>query len=129
MTPDPSDDLERIQAARGFKRKWHTVVSRYDPGMLARHHESFEAVMGMPNLDRATKELIIVAVDCAQFWPGVKVHILSALRAGASEEQVAEAILTAGIPAGPHAVVYGMEALDAVLEDQRDGGTDGIPEY
>jgi AhpD family alkylhydroperoxidase len=112
------DLVEAMARARGVAaREWTRIVVKYDPGMLQRHTENVLAVMNLPELPKSTKELIIVAIDAANCWPGISVHIRSALKAGATEAQVAEAILTAGIPCGPHAVVYGMEKLQETLDE------------
>jgi alkylhydroperoxidase/carboxymuconolactone decarboxylase family protein YurZ len=100
-------------------RRWHAVVARYDADVLRRYHDNFMKIRELPALPVAMKELIIVAVDCCQFWPGVKAHIHGALKAGATESQVAEAIITAGIPGGVHAMAFGLEALDDVLAGWR----------
>jgi alkylhydroperoxidase/carboxymuconolactone decarboxylase family protein YurZ len=113
---DSEDIVARVARERGVSREWHKIVARYDPGMLQRHHENVVAVMNLPALSKREKELIIVAVDAATSVPGIWVHIRGALREGATEAQVAEAILTAGVPAGPHAVSFGMEQLDATLK-------------
>jgi len=112
---------------RGVRiRDWHRIVVKYDPGMLQRHTENVLAVMNLPELPKSTKELIIIAIDAANYWPGISVHIRSALKEGATEAQIAEAIITAGVPCGPHAVVYGMEklkqTLDEMASEQGSGG-------
>lgn len=100
-------------------RRWHGVVARYDEDVLRRYHENFMKVRELPALPVTVKELIIVAVDCCQFWPGVRAHIFAALKAGATDAEVAEAIITAGIPGGVHAMAFGLEALDDVLAGWR----------
>lgn len=118
-----NEEVNRIAKERGFEAKWARIVARYDTGVLRRHHENFQGIMAMSALEQYVKELIIVAVDCCQYWPGTKIHIWAALEAGATEEQVAEAIFAGGYVAGPHSVVHGMRALDSVLEDMRVGKT------
>lgn len=111
--------LARIQEERGFRRRWHTLLSQYAPEVLADYHNNYSRVYELPALPAKTKELLIIAVDACQFWPGIKVHILNALRAGATESEIAETVIVAGIPGGVHAMVYGLEALDDILKSGR----------
>jgi AhpD family alkylhydroperoxidase len=110
-----ADIVARVQGERGFRRRWHTMLARYEPEALADYHRSYTRILELPALPASTKELLIIAIDACQFWPGIKGHMRNALRAGLTEEEIAEAVITAGIPGGVHAMAYGLEALDDVL--------------
>jgi len=73
----------------------------------------FKAVMSRPLLDAKTKQLILIAAMTAQNYPpGVRAHLPQALAAGATREEVAEAVLTVLPVAGINGVI---ECLNVVL--------------
>lgn len=54
----------------------------------------FKSVMKTPALDKKTKQLILIAVMAAQnYRPGVAAHVPQAIKAGATREEVLEAVL------------------------------------
>jgi len=75
-------------------------------------------------LPTATKELIALAVSVATHCePCLAYHVHDALRAGATREQLAEAVGVAVMMGGGPALMYAAEALLAV--DQYLGTVDG----
>lgn len=79
-------------------------------GFSALHNGALEAGA----LDLKTKELIALTIgvstrcmDCIGF------HVKAAIRAGASRDEVAEAISVAVLMGGGPAMMYGAKALDA----------------
>ncbi len=125
--PSGAEVLARVRAERSTPRRWQEVLARHDPGALERHHENFVAVMAMPALPRKVKHLIIAAIDIQKAWPGAKVHIREAIEAGASEEEVVEAIVTAAVPGGPSTLAFGIEALGEVEAEMGDGHDSEAP--
>jgi AhpD family alkylhydroperoxidase len=55
----------------------------------------FKSVTDAPRLSPKTKQLILIAVMTAQNYPeGVRAHVPQAIEAGATREEIAEAMLT-----------------------------------
>lgn len=68
--------------------------------------ELFKSVMKGPALDARTKQLILIAVMTAQNYPpGVNAHVPHAVKAGASKEEIVEAVLTTLPVAGINGVL------------------------
>jgi AhpD family alkylhydroperoxidase len=66
-------------------------------------------------LTTKAKELITLAISITGRCEGcIAVHVRAALRAGATRQEIAEAIGVAIYMGGGPAVVYGCEALEAV---------------
>lgn len=75
------------------------------------------AAMAPGALDAKTKELIALAVAVSQQCDGcIAAHARGAARAGATADQVAEAIGVTVLMNGGPATVYGPRALDAFNE-------------
>ena len=95
------------------------VLGEAAPGPVsgfARMHGS--AVM-TGALDRHVKELMALAIAiCAHCQGCIGYHVHDALDAGATREQVVEAIGVAVMMGGGPALVYGAEALDALNQFQ-----------
>jgi len=76
--------------------------------------ELFKSVMARPALDARTKQLILIGVMTAQNYPqGVRAHVPQALAAGASREEITEAVLTPLPVSGINGI---LECLPVVLE-------------
>lgn len=74
----------------------------------------FQAVMDRPALDAKTRQLILIAVMTAQNYPpGVKAHVPQAVKAGATKEEILDAVLTPLPVSGINGV---LECLSIVLE-------------
>jgi 4-carboxymuconolactone decarboxylase len=66
---------------------------------------AFAGVLDRPGLDLATRELVVIACCVAQgYLPQLRAHIEAAVVAGASREQIVEAILQTLFYAGGAAV-------------------------
>jgi AhpD family alkylhydroperoxidase len=76
--------------------------------------ELFKSVMKGPALPAKTKQLILIGVMTAQNYPpGVRAHVPQAIKAGATREEIIEAILTTLPVAGINGV---LECLPAAAE-------------
>ena len=74
----------------------------------------FNAVINRPALDKKTKQLLLIAVMTAQNYPaGIKAHVPQALKAGATREEIFEAILTPLPVSGINGVI---ECLSVAME-------------
>jgi AhpD family alkylhydroperoxidase len=113
--PDVLADLR--QPARELRRR---IPAVYD-GFSATH----QAAMAEGALDTRTKELMALAISVSQQCDGcIASHARGAARAGATEDQVAEAIGVAILMSGGPATVYGPRALAAfqAVADPSDAG-------
>ncbi len=105
--PDVLTDLRL--PVRELRRRIPAVYE----GFAATHH----AALADGALDTATKELMALAISVVQQCDGcIASHARGAQRAGATEEQVAEAIGVSILMAGGPATVYGPRALAAFQE-------------
>lgn len=111
--------LERIKRDRGVVALYMKILAREDPDYLEHWHNTFMHVMqGRQALPRKFKELIVVAANAATlFEEGVKFHIRSALKFGATKDEVIEALEAAALPGGIHALTTGLLALEEVLQE------------
>jgi AhpD family alkylhydroperoxidase len=76
--------------------------------------ELFKSVMTRPALDTKTKQLILIGIMTAQNYPqGVRAHVPQALAAGATREEIMEAVLTPLPVSGINGI---LECLPVVLE-------------
>jgi AhpD family alkylhydroperoxidase len=102
--PEVLADLRR--PVRELRRRIPTVYE----GFAATHH----AALADGALDTKTKELMALSISVAQQCDGcIASHARGAHRAGATEDEVAEAIGVAILMAGGPATIYGPRALAA----------------
>ena len=82
-------------------------------------------IMARPGLDLATRELLLIAacVTLGHAVPQLRAHIAAAGRAGASRQQIVEAILQMTFYAGGAATSNALRIAKEVLGP--DGGADG----
>jgi len=77
--------------------------------------ELFKSVLKSPALDKKTKQLILIAVMAAQnYTPGVAAHVPQAIKAGASVDEITEAVLLTLPVAGINGV---LESLPVLLDE------------
>jgi AhpD family alkylhydroperoxidase len=97
-------------------RQRMTDLNRAIPDTMAgfrKLHSS--AMLSDGALDRKTKELIAVAIGISVRCDGcIASHVRTALRAGASREEILETIGVAIFMGGGPSTVYGAEALQAL---------------
>jgi AhpD family alkylhydroperoxidase len=87
------------------------------PDVYAGYSTLSKAVVADGALDRKTKELIALGIAVAVRCDGcIASHARSAARAGATPEEVAEALGVTIMMQGGPSTVYGPRALDAFLE-------------
>jgi AhpD family alkylhydroperoxidase len=81
---------------------------RHADGSSRSFQEHLKALAGRGVLDRKTRELLLVALACALQCPYcTELHVKEALDAGASRDEVCEALLLAALEgAGTHTVWY-----------------------
>lgn len=94
-----------------------TALRRLIPDVYAGFSATHKAALADGALSTSTKELIALALGVAQGCDGcIASHARGAARAGATAEEVAEAMGVAILMLGGPGTVYGPRALDAFLE-------------
>ena len=90
-------------------------LSQAAPGPLSGFARLHAGAVTPGALDRHVKELMALAIAiCAHCQGCIGYHVHDALDAGATREQIVEAIGVAVMMGGGPALVYGAEALDAL---------------
>ncbi|WP_250465519.1 carboxymuconolactone decarboxylase family protein [Caballeronia sp. GAFFF2] len=98
-------------------RKLSAVFQQNHPRMLSAFSELNEAQTGTGKLDAKTRELISLAVAVTTRCDGcIGSHAMAAVKAGASMEEVSEALGVAIALNAGAAYVHSLKALDAVGE-------------
>ncbi|GGK72579.1 carboxymuconolactone decarboxylase family protein [Ornithinimicrobium pekingense] len=98
---------------RGPARELRSRIPEVYAGYSATH----KAALAPGELDVATKELIALAIAVSSQCDGcIASHARGAARAGATEQQVAEALGVAILMNGGPSTVYGPRAMEAFLE-------------
>lgn len=121
MNAEKETVLEKVRRERGYIHPSREVIYKYDPHYLEIYHQIFTHVMKERNaLPVKIKEMIIVAINAStNYEEGLWVHIKAALDAGASEEEIYEAIETASLPSGIHTMTYALPIFRKVCEEFR----------
>ncbi|MBB1511636.1 carboxymuconolactone decarboxylase family protein [Tessaracoccus sp. MC1627] len=102
-----------LQDLQGPAKELRSRIPEVYDGYSAMH----KAVLGPGALDTKTKELIALAIGVSEKCDGcIASHARGAARAGATAEEVAEALGVAILMRGGPATVYGPRAMDAFLE-------------
>jgi AhpD family alkylhydroperoxidase len=119
---DAKTILEKVRRERGYLHPSREILCERDPHYLEIYHQLFTHVMiEETNLPLKVKEMIIAAVNAAtNYEEGLRVHIRAALEAGATEDEVFEAIETASLPAGIHTITYSLPIFAEVCKAFRE---------
>lgn len=107
--------LERVERDRGMARGWTRILAERDPEMLERLHETvMHPLFGRDSLPLKFKYTIMLCLNAFQFHQfGVRAQTRAALKSGASEEEILEALELVGV-----SNLHGMTtALPAVIEE------------
>ena len=117
--------LARVEKERGFARVWPKLLAERDPELLEILHNEVTHVLDRRNsLPRKTKEMIMMCLNAFSFYEfGFRVHIRSALKFGATEDEILEALEIVGL-----SNLHGMTSMLPVLVEevknhQKSGGT------
>jgi AhpD family alkylhydroperoxidase len=86
--------IEKIEKERGFVMPWRRMLVERDPEYLELYHKlamyCFKEKKALP---LKFKEIIAIAVDAVTFYEtGLRAHVRNALAAGATEEEILEAL-------------------------------------
>jgi alkylhydroperoxidase/carboxymuconolactone decarboxylase family protein YurZ len=115
--------LASVAKGRGFVNVTHRVLSRDDPKMLELTHALFMHVMHERKaLSLKVKELIVMSVNAALlYYTGTRAHMQLAIMAGATREEVFEALEVASWPAGIHVLRTCLPIYEAVMAEMKKG--------
>ena len=95
-------------------------LGKANPDIMTGFSKMHEAVGSDGALYSKIKELIALAIGIVVRCDGcIAFHVQDALKAGASEEEIVEAIGVAIMMGGGPAVVYGSAALEALKQFQQ----------
>jgi alkylhydroperoxidase/carboxymuconolactone decarboxylase family protein YurZ len=96
--------MEYYQYDLGAAPEWADLLCQSNPQVFMAYSNLRAAVLKEGVVSRKLKELILVGINVAERYPkGVKLHVMSAKKYGATDQEIAEvsltALLTSGIPA------------------------------
>ena len=108
------DQLAHLQNQMG-------ALSEVAPGTMAGFGAMHKAAVSNGALDTKTKELIALAIAVSARCDGcIAFHTHDVLEAGATPEEIADALGVAVLMGGGPAVIYATHVLDAVKQFQAD---------
>lgn len=116
--------LERVEKERGFSRLWPKLLAERDPDFLEILHNEVTHVLDRRNsLPRKTKEIIMMCLNAFSFYEfGFKVHLRAALKFGATEDELLEALEVVGL-SNLHGMTSMLPALvEEIKNHQKPGG-------
>ena len=132
---DAREALDEVRARRGFTLPLHEVMAAVDPEILKRYNALASYLIFGPeprHLDLKTRFLVMVGITTAVKGDreGVEWSSKRAMDNGATEEEVLEAMILAGLPAGMPSVEGAATGFAEMLEgagwvDQSAAPTDG----
>jgi pyruvate dehydrogenase E2 component (dihydrolipoamide acetyltransferase) len=97
---------------------WLQLTGDASPEQLAAYYQLRTDAMGEGALAKKHKEIIIMLMSCAEHYDfGIDVHARNALAAGASKEEVVDAVRASVIAGGIVAWVAAFGLVDAALRD------------
>ncbi len=113
--------IERMEKERGFGRLWRRLLAERDPEYMELVHNTTMHVFRDGALSRKMKEIICVCADALQLYePGVRIHTRNALKLGATEQEIIEALEVAVVP-GIHYLTVLLPAIVNEVENHEKG--------
>jgi alkylhydroperoxidase/carboxymuconolactone decarboxylase family protein YurZ len=107
--------VERVERERGMVRGWTRILAERDPDMLERLHDAvMHPLHRRDSLSLKTKLTLMICLNAFQFHEfGVRAQTRAALQAGATEDEILEALEIVGL-----SNLHGMStALPTVIEE------------
>ena len=107
--------LERVERERGFSRVWPKLLAERDPELLEHLHNVATHVLDRrKSLPRKTKEIILLCLNAFSLYEfGFRIHTRSALKAGATEDEILEALELVSL-----SNLHGMTSMLPVLVEE-----------
>lgn len=111
----------------GYVLPEHKYIMDHNWDWVILSHDFFNYnVMREGALPRKMKSIVVVAALCVRI-PGIegekyiRNHMRQAMRAGASEEEIFDALQTAQFPCGGPTMLVGIKSLIAVVKEMKEG--------
>ncbi len=115
--------LDEMKKKRGYVYPPYELLAKTDPDFLETYDKIYELIMPRERIfPEKIKELFYV-VAIASRNPGdndaLRNHMRRALEKGAKKEEIVEALQCAFLPNGALTMIYGMNTLMQVLNEQK----------
>lgn len=102
--------------------EWMEKLGQALPGPMGGFAKLHEETLAPKALNTKTKELIALAIAITVRCDGcIAYHVHDAMKAGANEAEIAETVGVAILMGGGPSVVYGIEAMQAVMQYKQEG--------
>lgn len=102
--------------------EWMEKLGQAIPGPMKGFSDLHESTIKAGALDSKTKELIALGIAITVRCDGcISYHVHDALGAGASRGEIAETVSVAILMGGGPSVVYGIEAMQALDQFEKQG--------
>jgi len=112
--------LLKYKSAYGQVPDWAETISEIMPELLEPWISIRSKVIADGALPRKVKELILLGINLVRRYPsGVETHMRGAMDAGATKEEIMEAIATAILSSAAPAVSNGPRALKEELKKRK----------
>lgn len=99
---------------------WMEKLGHVMPGVMQGFGALHEASLKSGALDGKVKELIALGIAITVRCDGcISYHVHDAMKAGATEQEIAETVSVAILMGGGPSVVYGIEAMQAFQQYQQ----------
>ena len=103
--------IQQMEKERGFGRLWRAQLAERDPEFTEIVHNVAIHLFQDGALSRKMKEIICVCCDAMQFYePGVRIHLRNAIKLGATEQEIIEALEVTFLP-GVHYLTAHLPAI------------------
>lgn len=107
--------IERIERERGFIREWPRLLAERDPEFMeCLHNITTHVLHKRGSLPRKFKEMLLISINAFNHYEyGFRVHVRSALKEGATEDEILEALEVVGV-----LNVHGLSSMLPVLVEE-----------
>ena len=107
--------IDRIERERGFVREWPRLLAERDPDFMeCLHNVTTHALHKRSALPRKFKEILLISINAFNFYEyGFRVHVRSALKEGATEDEILDALEIVGV-----LNVHGLSSMLPVLVEE-----------
>ena len=111
--------IEKMKKDRGYIYPEWEFAARSDPDFVEAYNNLYRAALNDGQaLTAKTRELIALGILAyRRDVDSVKAHILRAMRLGATQQEILEAVETTIVPGGAPTFFVGLSALNKALEE------------
>jgi alkylhydroperoxidase/carboxymuconolactone decarboxylase family protein YurZ len=119
--------IDQHRERLGWVQPHNYTLAEVLPEVIEAKSSLYSNLFKEKHLSAKTKALIHVALSSARFAQGTKQHVKHAIKTGATKEEIVEAIALTLVTFGGQAARWGIDALDAVLGNERVVDESGLP--